>query len=202
MKMKANFSRIFVLLCLVAGLVLTSGCIGSNQSGATTIPYVPQETTTVRHIIEQPKLESYQDPANTLRIKHPTSWTTQENVMGSTAVFLSPKENAQDFFQENINIISFDLSMTLDQSSAYAESQIKQAITDANILESSQTTLAGNPAHKLVFTGRQGQNNLKWMQVWTMKNDKVYLLTYTAEEGSYDAYLPTAQEIMASFTIL
>jgi serine/threonine-protein kinase len=181
---------------------LSSGCIGSNQSGATTIPYVPPETTTVRHIIEQPKLESYQDPAKAMQIKHPTTWTTQENVMGSTAVFLSPRENAQDFFQENINIISFDLAMTLDQYTAYAENQIKQSITDARIIESSPTTLAGLPAHKLVFTGRQGQNNLKWMQVWTIKNNKVYLLTYTAEEGNYNAYLPTAQEIMASFTLL
>jgi hypothetical protein len=35
-----------------------------------------------------------------------------------------------------------------------------------------------------------------------IKSDKVYLITYTAEQGKYDTYLPTIQNMINSFEFI
>jgi hypothetical protein len=39
------------------------------------------------------------------------------------------------------------------------------------------------------------------MQVLSIKEDKVYLITYTAQASRYDHYLPTIQKMIDSFRI-
>ena len=125
--------------------------------------------------------------------------------MGSVAAFLSPQESASDIFQENLNLIVQDLStqpMTLQEYTELSVGQVEQFITDARILDSSATTLDGNSAHKLVYTGKQGQYSLKWMQVWTVIDNTAYVLSYTAEANKYNDFLDTAQEMVNSFEII
>jgi len=39
------------------------------------------------------------------------------------------------------------------------------------------------------------------MQLWTIKEDKVYTITYTAEEENFENDLQTAQRMVDSFQI-
>ena len=80
--------------------------------------------------------------------------------------------------------------MTLEQ---YTNTQISSV--EGQILESNGTTLGNLPAHEIVFTN----NGLKTMQVWTLKDDKVYTITYVAEEDDYENDLRIAQRIIESF---
>lgn len=81
--------------------------------------------------------------------------------------------------------------------------KLKQSLIDFELNESTTITVAGgNPAHKMVYTNVE-ENNIqtKTMQVLTIKNDKIYLITYTAEQRKYDSYLPTIQKMIDSFRI-
>jgi hypothetical protein len=40
------------------------------------------------------------------------------------------------------------------------------------------------------------------MQVWTIKADKVYVITYTAQAALYSNYLPMAQKMVDSFVFI
>lgn len=145
---------------------------------------------------------TYDNPEYRIEIRYPSDWSKTEQVMGATAAFLSPQEGTSDDFQENVMINVQDISaspMTLEQYTQLGINQIKQIITDASIIESNTTTLGGNLAHDLVFTGKQGQYNLKWNQVFTVKNNKAYVLTYTAKMNTYDNFLEAAKEIKESF---
>ena len=125
-------------------------------------------------------------------------------MLGSVVAFLSPRGGTSDDLQENVNIVVQDLSaqpMTLEEYTDLTLGQIEQFITDAKILDSSPATLAGNPGHKAVYTGKQGQYDLEWMQLWTVKGNKAYVITYTAEAREYSAVLATAQEMIESFAI-
>ena len=53
----------------------------------------------------------------------------------------------------------------------------------------------------MVYTNREGEDERKTMQVLSIKEDKVYLITYTAEASRYDRYLPTIQKMIDSFRI-
>jgi hypothetical protein len=62
-------------------------------------------------------------------------------------------------------------------------------------------TLAGNPAHKIVYKYNEGQNGIKVMETLTVKDDKGYIIMYTAKASKYSNYLPIIQKMMDSFKI-
>jgi eukaryotic-like serine/threonine-protein kinase len=74
--------------------------------------------------------------------------------------------------------------MTLEE---YTNTQVN--LLEENLLESSTTTLADIPGYKIVFTNIEG---LKTMRVWTIKDDKAYIITYLAQEEDYEKDLQIA----------
>jgi cytoskeletal protein RodZ len=151
-------------------------------------------------------LQSYESPQFNMKLKYPGSWALQEGLMGTVAVFLSPNENDTDTFQESVNIIVQDLStQTVDIDLAmYTEGsveQIKQLITDASIITSEKATLSGKEAHKLVYTGKQGEYDLKWMQIYSIKDKMAYVISFTAQADKYDSYVKQAEELVNSIEI-
>ena len=82
--------------------------------------------------------------------------------------------------------------MTLEQYSS-----VKINSTEGQILESNMTTLAGLPAHKIVFTDA----GLQKMQVWTIKDARIFTITYEADEEDFQNDLQVAQGMIESFQI-
>ena len=66
---------------------------------------------------------------------------------------------------------------------------------DRYIDESSATTLAGNPASKILFTDSKG---IKIMQIWTIKGYKIYHIIYPIADF---ISLPVLQRMIDSFQI-
>jgi len=42
---------------------------------------------------------------------------------------------------------------------------------------------------------------LKKMEVWTMKNNKAYSVTYVAEAGKYEQFLPIVDKVIKSLEV-
>ena len=84
-------------------------------------------------------------------------------------------------------------NMTLEQ---YSNAKISSA--EGQILESDSTTLADLSAREMVFTSA----GLKTMQVWTIKDDRVFTITYEADEEDFQNYLQVAQRMTESFKII
>jgi serine/threonine-protein kinase len=82
--------------------------------------------------------------------------------------------------------------MTLND---YTNIQINS--TEEQVLDSNTTVLANLPAHEIVFTNL----GIKTMQIWTIKDDKVYTITYTAEEEDFQNDLQVAKMMIESFEI-
>jgi hypothetical protein len=62
-------------------------------------------------------------------------------------------------------------------------------------------TLADNPAYQIVFDYTYLDNNKKATEIWTVKDDRVYIINYIANEDVYDTYLPAAQKMINSFEL-
>jgi hypothetical protein len=69
----------------------------------------------------------------------------------------------------------------------------------AAISESNATTLAGNPAHRVVY---YTENTFETMETWTVEGDKAYLIRYVAKIPNYSDYLPVIQQMLDSFEII
>lgn len=145
---------------------------------------------------DQTNFTTYENPTFGVRIQYPTDWGRLDlSFLGASADIdfyaLDDTSSAKDV---RIQVKTLPLqNMTLEQ---YTNTQIKSI--EGQILESNATTLAGMKAHQLIFTNI----GLKTMQIWTLKDDKVYTITYVAEEEDFENDLQVARRMIESFGII
>jgi hypothetical protein len=155
--------------------------------------------------LEQVRNLTFDDPTFGVKLQYPSSWTKiqpgrsspQANV--DVVVAFLHAEGQQNISLSRIGIGVQQLksqNISLDQ---YTSNQIKTINREnATILESGKTTLAENPAHKAVFTLG---NATKLMQIWTLKEDKAYIITYQANPSDFPRNLSTFQRVVESLRI-
>ena len=149
---------------------------------------------------------TYQNPDYAIKMQYPSDWSVSKSGLKdytNVIAFYSPLENISDIFPEHLtlSITSYSQHITLQKFNTVLNSTLKQP--GVKIIESSPTTLAGNPAYKIVFLPPTANIPLKFetMLVWAVKNDKVYIMSYNAEAARYSTYLPTIQKMIDSFEI-
>ena len=144
-------------------------------------------------------------------MQYPSDWKkvepgqfSQTDNFNIVVGYLSPKESASyrsppAALSVGIQNLPNSQSITLDQ---YSDAQINFIREQASVLESNTTTLKGDNntlAHRIVYINSEGQ---KIMQVWTIKGDKAYHITYATNQTRYYDYLPPVQKMIDSFEIL
>ncbi|MHA1300589.1 MAG: PsbP-related protein [Candidatus Helarchaeota archaeon] len=150
---------------------------------------------------EPSEFTHYKNKTFNIEIEYPSNW----DVIKDGMVFLSPLEEPTDDFRENINISVQKLpsKMSLEEFSELNISELKKIITNFKIVEGPiETKLAGIKANQITFTAVQGKYLLKFMSICTIKNDNVYVITFTSEEDKYEKYLETVKKMIDSFKIL
>lgn len=185
--MRRLLSRVAVV-CLVVVAVVAAGCSGTDSSE--------------RDGDSRADWDTYRSSEYSVTMEYPSEWTKRENVMGAVVAFLSPAESPSDDFRENVNLVVEDLSadpISLTEYWGYSLAQGPKLITDFAQVSSGDTAVAGQEAKQAVYTGRQGQFQLKFMVLCTIRNHRAYTITYTAEVTRYSDYIQTADGIMDSF---
>jgi eukaryotic-like serine/threonine-protein kinase len=126
--------------------------------------------------------------------------------------FYSPSKTASELgnisgvsghFVPYADIFVFDSkNMTLDK---IIEGKIKRLQNDTHfsIIESKPIALkAGQPGYVIIYKTVAGGDELfQKIQAYTIRNNKVYLITFTSQEASFSSYLPTAQKMISSFEV-
>lgn len=139
-----------------------------------------------------------------IKMKYPQSWERRDIdnlITGEVVAFVSPKQSNTDKFQEKLTISVEDFSGTLEDFSDTSTKDITRHLVKAEIQKPSDTTLANKSAYKLIYTGKDGEKNLKSMQLFTLKGDKAYVITYTAAIDNYNDFIQTAETMIKSFEI-
>ena len=82
-----------------------------------------------------------------------------------------------------------------------------QTLPNFELISSNETTFAGNRAHKMVYSFTEpslvtpSDFQFQTMNVWTIKGDKQYTLSYSQPIEEYPTYLGVVQQIIESFKI-
>ena len=134
-------------------------------------------------------------------MSYPKSWTARENIMGTT-VFVA-KLNPQGF-STNVNVVvqTVPKGTTLKAISDAVTQQLSSAITDFKLLSKQNSTLGGQPALALSYTGRQGKYALTWDQRVVIRGTTNYIVTFTAETAVYKRERAPLPSILESFKFL
>jgi serine/threonine-protein kinase len=156
------------------------------------------------------EFSTYINSVHGLRMDYPSDWEVSEHESHEeglfASLFMSQQENSSDNFQENVNVLVRDMSdypITFENFTTVNLQLLEQlTLGSFTLITSTQTTLAGNEAHKIVYTlGSNGYPTMKLMQVWTVKDDVAYVITYTALDDAYSRFLATVQHMIDSLEI-
>jgi hypothetical protein len=138
-------------------------------------------------------------------ISYPKTWTVDRSGENGTSFYLfSLFLSSNDIFQENVNLIIQDVKgygITLDAYTEFSIDDIGKSIQNSRITENIRKSAHGLSYHKMVYTGEINNFKLTFMQYYWVENEKVYLLTFTAEPDQFNKYLPVADRILNSFVM-
>jgi hypothetical protein len=155
--------------------------------------------------IPEEQFAVYENVRKRIKITYLKEWTVNEpGIENIVVVFSSSIGGPWDTFQETLSIAAEPVSAqtTLDE---YTESRIttlKETISNFQVVEEASTILAGLPAYSIVYTGKMNEQNLKWMQLWTIKDETAFVIVYTASQSQYESFLGIIQRMMGTFEIL
>ena len=158
----------------------------------------------------------YQNHILGIKIGYPDSWYVRtypyNNAANNTvAGFYSPSNTASELgnisgvsghFVPYVDIFVFDSkNMSLDKIIKGRINRIQN--TSDFLIDSKPITLRGNnSAHMLVYSTTTGSDeSFKKLQVYTISDNKVYLITFTAQEALFSNYLPKVLKMIDSFEI-
>jgi serine/threonine-protein kinase len=148
---------------------------------------------------------TYQDNTLGIKIDYPTGWIHELHADG-LVTFLPGLEGNTNTYPAGLGITVEHLkskNMPLSEITKIQIKNLTQNHSDFRLLESTDFRLAGNMAYKIVFTATDSmKHERKAMQIWTVKGDKAYLITYKAEPEQYSKYLPTIQKMVDSFQFI
>ncbi|QIR39269.1 hypothetical protein HCG51_22860 [Tolypothrix sp. PCC 7910] len=93
--------------------------------------------------------------------------------------------------------------LSLEESKNLALKTIERINPNQQITDETKpsTTLSSFNAYKLTYTRQEIQCKQQVLEVGTVRNGKLYFVTYTAELAKYSQYLSTAEAMIQSFKI-
>ena len=154
--------------------------------------------TTATAQTTEPNFVPYSNPKFGIRTEYPADWgrldlSFLQNDSADIDFYPLDDTSGSKHIRIQVETIPSAQNMTFEQ---YSNAKISSA--EGQSLETNSTTLADLPAREIVFTNA----GLKTMQVWTIKDDKVYTITYEAGEEDFQNDLLVAQRMIESFQII
>jgi hypothetical protein len=138
-----------------------------------------------------------------ISIEYPNNWKVTEDNAG--VWFISPVDETG-----NIRITSQPVNNTSLADLVQIQSlQTKDSNKEVDILSSNMTTIDGNPANRTDYKFKVevpkflGADIFDYeaIRVSTLKNDKLYTVTYFATPESFHIYLPIVQKMLSTLKI-
>jgi hypothetical protein len=119
-------------------------------------------------------------------------------------------QNLQDILpaELSLSITTYLQPISMDEYTQTTLAALDQQ--GIQISDSSDFTLAGKPGHRIVFSppeprGQGSQDvpqvSISIMQTWTTIGNKVYLLSYSAEDSKFQKYLPIVEQMLKSVQV-
>jgi eukaryotic-like serine/threonine-protein kinase len=159
-----------------------------------------QITTTAATTVQtaEPDFVPYSNPTFGIRTEYPADWGRLDlsfllNNSADIDFYPLDDTSGSKHIRIQVETILSAHNMTLEQ---YSNARINS--TEGQILGSNSTILSGLPAREIVFTS----TDLKTMQVWTVKDGRVYAISYIAPEEDFQNDLLIAKRMIESFQII
>ena len=137
----------------------------------------------------------------------PDDWQSKK-VPGVDVALAAPSVGSAVPSSLNVSVIKVlpAMKVTLSDVRLLMLKQAKENIKDLNVLADTDISVSGLPGHLLNYLGSQqvgGQPGaaMHWIQIFTLKDNQAYILTFAAPQASFDQDKQIANKMFNSFKI-
>ena len=137
---------------------------------------------------------------NDFIISYPTGLKLDDTGKDGVLFILSTaKDGINDNFIENINLASqYVGDISFEDFIVKTEKEIKSV---AELLETKQIRVNGRDCLSLKIKVKQNNLDLTFIQHYYIKNQKVYVLTFSSESKMYDSFFEDMNKTLLSFKL-
>ena len=205
-----NLIAVLVVVAVLTIAATTAGCTSSNTPSPTPSP-IPATQTTVGNNTTFSSSAGFNItfPKNLAMDRTDTENASQPV---RVYVYLNPNNTTDGVVVATEGLAS---GTTLNDFVNAKVTNLKNANSTGvyknfTILNETNSTIAGKPAHTMVFSAifpvqynmtTATNTSLKMTQTWVVNNKTGYVITYKTISSDYDTYLAQAQRIMNSFVL-
>jgi hypothetical protein len=155
---------------------------------------------------------TYRNPDYDIAIQYPSDWTVSEDNLRPHQVvwFSAPEIEVQESSVSTVIYIPAQLgigapplysaNMSIDQFTDQFLNETYSSPSEYRIIESSNDTLNGMHAKKIIMYEYVGDRTSKVMRIIGMQNGTAFVVKYMAEPGQYSTYLPIAEQMIDTFS--
>jgi hypothetical protein len=199
---KINLSALSVVTILLLSLFpgLFSGIslnIAAAQQNSTSIASTNNNST---------NFLTYSNSTYGIRIQYPSSWLKEEShnqTSNDIVKFSAPAAAAP----ASLNIVGGKPAPQSIPLAVYINASIyllRHSFDNFSLIDSNATTLGDSPAQKIVYTARLPASGieLKFMQIFTIKDSKSFVITFGSLPTIFSTYLPSIQKMVDSFAFI
>ena len=157
----------------------------------------------------------YDNPGLGIKILYPSDWkpfqtsTVNRTIIEFRQKVMSEHDPLTSFMTISVENLSGTIR-TLDVLTKQNVDLANKTLPNFQLIESNITTLANNPAYKIISTftnSRSGGDDplhspqFQTMTIWTIKGDRMYTISYSQIPSEFSRYLPIIQKMIDSFEI-
>lgn len=137
-------------------------------------------------------------------ISYPENWQLDRSDKLTEFYLFSRLDGANDTFNENMNLISQNLvgmNLNLDQYTQISVNQIQKFFKDKIEKVEKRKNPQGQEYYEVIYSGKQEDKELKFLQYNYMKDGWVYVLTFTSEASQFEHYKDEVYSTFNSFRL-
>jgi hypothetical protein len=186
------------LIVVLTGLAMQS-TTAQNTTSITPPTFTNGNSTTNNFL-------TYSNSSYGIKIQYPSYFIKEEpqnQSSGDIVKFSSPR--GTPYFELGISDGQpAPQNMSLEQWSNATIRGLSQSFNNFSLIESNSTTVAGFPAHEILYTATlpSSEVEIKFMQLLIIKDNKEYIITANSLPTDFTFYLPTLQEMINSFVFI
>ena len=153
----------------------------------------------------------YQNVTMNIKIEYPAVWKIAEHNSANNKLleFIAPPESHMDIFPPVVTVSVRNLTSNNVTLAIYTKENLdeaKRSLPNFQLVESNDTTLDGLKAHRMVYTfvssNPSAQLHFQTMNIWAIKDDRVYTFTYSDSRSEYTRHIPIIQKMIDSFKVI
>ena len=189
-----------VLLFITVSLVLPGSI---TQSSSAEHQNTPANRTSGK---VSTNFQTYSNVAFGIKMIYPSNWLKLDLSRNDSSVLVVAFKTPVGSPLGSLNILGGNVSsgnVTLSALVSTTINHLRQTGKILHLISSTPTTLAGNLAHKLVYTTMAPQGfELEAMQLVSLVGKKAYFITYAVPTANYATYLPIISRMISSTVIV